>query len=504
MAHEPLEAVLSRLKKERDEADARYNEALTALDRALRPAAAIPSPAPGIDDHQVGALNDAWNILPAAPQAAGFKGKLAGVIWRVVAPYFQRQLTFNSLLVDHVNRSTAATREAYRAADAIVVALRDHVASLAEFQSRMMLLLQQVTAYVDTRDRESRGGALVLNESLSGLAENTAKRLESLAAREQRYDARTSSLTTAQEELRATVGVLQHGFMTLKRELENRFYEVPQGSAGVLQPSVPQDSATVPPASVPQGSVPQGSTPRGSRAGEQAFRGTLDSYKYVGFEDQFRGSRDVIKARLESYLPQFEGTTDVLDVGCGRGEFLDLLTARGIRARGIDLNHEMAEGCRARGLDVSEADAVSYLAGVPDGSLGGIFSAQVVEHLQPDYLLQFLELAGHKLRPGGRIVLETLNPACWVAFFESYIRDITHVWPLHPETLKYLVLASGFTRAAIEFRSPVPQQDRLQPVAVPAGADVLVNDLAEAFNGNVEKLNSRIFTYLDYAVIAER
>jgi SAM-dependent methyltransferase len=485
MAHEPLEAVLSRLKKERDEADARYNEALTALDRSLRPAASVPSPAPGIDDHQVAALNEAWNILPAPPQAAGLKGKLAGVIWRVVAPYFQRQLTFNSLLVDHINRSTNATRDAYRAADAIVVVLRDHLAGLAEFQSRMMLLLQQVTAYVDTRDRESRGGALVLNESLSGLAENMSKRLESLAAREQRYEARTQSIAAAHDDLRATLGVVQHGFMTLKRELESlRLVGQPAG-AGV------PDAATV--------------ESRGAAlASRQAFSGQLDSYKYVGFEDQFRGSRDVIKARLESYLPQFEGRTDVLDVGCGRGEFLDLLTARGIRARGIDLNHEMAEGCRARGLDVSEADAVGYLAALPDASLGGIFSAQVVEHLQPEYLLQFLELAGHKLRPGGRIVLETLNPACWVAFFESYIRDITHVWPLHPETLKYLVLASGFTRAAIEFRSPVPQQDRLQPVAVPAGADLLVSDLAEAFNGNVEKLNSRIFTYLDYAVIAER
>jgi O-antigen chain-terminating methyltransferase len=99
-------------------------------------------------------------------------------------------------------------------------------------------------------------------------------------------------------------------------------------------------------------------------------------------------------------------------------------------------------------------------------------------------------------------VLETLNPACWVAFFESYIRDITHVWPLHPETLKYLVVASGFTTATIEFRSPVPPQDRLQPIAVPAGADL--GELAEAFNANVEKLNARIFTYLDYAVIGDK
>jgi O-antigen chain-terminating methyltransferase len=194
----------------------------------------------------------------------------------------------------------------------------------------------------------------------------------------------------------------------------------------------------------------------------------------------------------------------VLDVGCGRGEFLDLLKSRGITARGIDLNHEMAEGCRARGLDVTEADAVGYLTGLPDASLGAIFSAQVVEHLEAAYLLRFLELAFLKLQPGGRLVLETLNPACWVAFFESYIRDITHVWPLHPETLKYLVVASGFTKASIEFRSPVPAQDRLQPVAAPLHAGAELGDLVEAFNANVEKLNSRMFTYLDYAVVGEK
>jgi SAM-dependent methyltransferase len=482
---EPLEAVLARLRTERDEADARYNEALTALDRALRPTVALPSPAPGIDDHQVAALNGAWNILPAPPQASGLKGRLTGFIWRVVGPYIQRQLTFNSLLVDHINRTASAQRGAYQAAEAVVTALREHLAGVAEFQSRLMLLLQQVTAYVDTKDRESGSGALVLNASISGLAENMAKRLESLAAREQRYEARTASITAAHDDLRSTLGIVQHGFMTLKRELETLRTTSPDAR-------IPNPDHRVP---SPESRVP---------ASEGAFAGQLDAYKYVGFEDQFRGSREVIRGRLESYLPLFDGHAEVLDVGCGRGEFLDLLAARGIAAKGIDLNHEMAEGCRARGLDVSEADAVTYLTALPDGSLGGLFSAQVVEHLEPPYLLQFLELAGHKLRPGGRLVLETLNPACWVAFFESYIRDITHVWPLHPETLKYLVVASGFTSAAIEFRSPVPQQDRLQPIAVPAGADLVVNELAEAFNGNVEKLNSRIFTFLDYAVVAER
>jgi SAM-dependent methyltransferase len=475
-SHEPLEAVLRRLKDERDAADTRYNEALTALDRTLRTPPPLPRPAAGVDDHQIAPLNDAWNILPAPPQASGVRGRLAGFIWRVVAPYLQRQLTFNSLLVDHVNRAAAAQREAHRAADAVVTALGDHAAANAEFQAKLMGYLQQITAYVDTKDRDAAGGALVLNASLSGLAENMAKRMESLAAREHRYEARAAALDAAQEEVRTTLGVVQQGFMTLKRVVESR-----------------QDAAPTGPAIGQLGPAPA----------VGAFAAALDAYKYVGFEDQFRGSQAVIRERLTSYLPLFDGTADVLDVGCGRGEFLDLLAARGITARGIDLNHEMAEGCRGRGLDVTEADAVGYLSTLPDASLGGIFAAQVVEHLEPGYLLRFLELAFHKLRPGGRLVLETLNPACWVAFFDSFIRDITHVWPLHPETLKYLVVASGFTKAAIEFRSPVPQQDRLQPIAV-AQADAALADLTEAFNGNVEKLNARLFTHLDYAVIGER
>jgi len=486
--HEPLEATLRRLKDERDEADARYNDALTALDGSVRPPVAIPQPAPSLDDHQLASLNQSWNTLPAEPQrGAGLRGRLTGFIWGVVGPYLQRQLTFNSQIVDHVNRNANAQREAHRSAEAAVAALRDHVAVLAEFQARLMQYLQQITAYVDTKDRDAAGGSLVLNASLSGLAENIAKHAESMAARERRYDNRAAALSAAHDELRGMVGVAQQALITLKREVERLSTPaaVQSGGDSTHDRRIPHPGSRIP-------------------AEPPAFAPSLDAYKYVGFEDQFRGSRDAIRARLESYLPLFEGKSDVLDVGCGRGEFLDLMKSHGIAARGIDLNHEMAEVCRTRGLDVTEADAVGYLAGLPDASLGAIFSAQVVEHLQPGYLLRFLELAFVKLRPGGRLVLETLNPACWVAFFDSYIRDITHVWPLHPDTLKYLVIASGFTTAAVEFRSPVPQQDRLQPIALPSGSDTRLADLTEAFNANVEKLNSRMFTYLDYAMVADR
>ena len=89
---------------------------------------------------------------------------------------------------------------------------------------------------------------------------------------------------------------------------------------------------------------------------------------------------------------------------------------------------------------------LSYLLAQPDGSIGGLFAAQVVEHLEPDYLMRFLEAAYHKLRPGSKIVLETINAACWFAFFSSYIRDVTHVRPLHPDTLRYLVGPAAFRK----------------------------------------------------------
>jgi O-antigen chain-terminating methyltransferase len=469
--HEPLDATLLRLKRERDEADRRYNDALTALDRVVVRPPTLPHPPPVYDEHQVTPLNQTCDVLVAPAAAGGLKGRLAAFVWRIVAPTLQKQAAFNSVVVDHVNRNVAVHRATHDVFAGLSAAVQGHVEDLLAFRARLMLYLQQITPFVDTKDRDVGGTSLVVNAGVNALADELAKRQESMAARERRFEARVSALTAAHDELRALVGVSQQAALSVKRELERL-------TANAQLPT-------------PDSQLP---TPKANGA----FAPALDAYKYVGFEDQFRGSREVIRQRLESYLPYFQGASDVLDVGCGRGEFLELLNARGVSARGLDLNHEMVEVCRARGLNVVEADVVTFLDGVADASLGGLFAAQVVEHLQPGYLLSFLELAHHKLRPGAPIVLETLNPACWLAFFESFIRDITHVWPLHPETLRYLVLASGFTSARIEYRSPVPPQDKLQPAA---GADASSADLVEAFNANVEKLNARMFTFLDYAIV---
>lgn len=469
---EPLERTLERLARERDDADRRYNEALTTLDASVMQPPELPHPPPPYDEEQLPALNQSWDV--AAPSQGGWKRRLAGIVWRIVAPSLRRQAAFNSRLVDHLNRNAAAHREAARAIQSTLALVRDQASALTAFQTHLIQYLQQITAYIDTRDRRTAADALIVNAAVNGVADDAARRWESLRTREQRFDANVAALSAAHEELRTMAAVSQQASLTMKRELER----LTQAGA---------------PVAAPVGAA--------GDAAARAFSPALDAYKYVGFEDQFRGSQDVIRQRLESYLPYFDGASDVLDVGCGRGEFLDLLRSRGMSARGLDLNHEMVEVCRARGLDVAEGDVVSHLESLPDESVGGLFAAQVVEHLQPGYLLRFLELARHKLRPGAPLVLETLNPACWVAFFDSFIRDITHVWPLHPDTLRYLVLASGFSAARVEYRSPVGAEDRLQTIA---STDESVEELVDVFNRNVAKLNARMFTYLDYAVVGRR
>ena len=231
--------------------------------------------------------------------------------------------------------------------------------------------------------------------------------------------------------------------------------------------------------------------------------------QYVGFEDRFRGSEEAIRARLVDYVPYFAGQSNVLDVGCGRGEFLALLREGGISAKGLDLNPEMIEVCRSRGLEATTADAHGYLQGLPDESLGGLIAVQVVEHLQPAYLTAMLGQAFDKLRPGARIVLETINPSCWVAFFESFIRDLTHVKPLHPDTLQYLLQANGFTNVEIVYRAPIAPEGRLRKVAPrpehfgDAAPDQLT-ELVSSFNSNVDRLNDRMFSYQDFAAIATK
>jgi SAM-dependent methyltransferase len=321
---------------------------------------------------------------------------------------------------------------------------------------------------------EASAKALDWTESrVEGALDELRRYQQSLMARDRRNEGALTALVASHEELRASVGGLHQATQHLKREIE-RLSD--RGiSASAVTTGVPTDSTPM-------------------------ALDSLDSHTYVGFEDQFRGSSDDIQRRVSEYLPYFEGTSDVLDIGCGRGEFLVLLREHRIAARGIDVNSAMVDCCRQQGLEATDADALTYLRAQPDGSLGGLFAAQVIEHLEPRYLTALLGVAFDKLRPGAPIVLETINPACWFAFFESYIRDITHVRPLHPDTLKYLLIASGFQHVDIRYRAPYPEHDKLQPIA----PNVAIGGAVDTLNANVERINRLLFTWLDYAAIGRR
>ena len=415
-----------------------------------------PSPIPPPDRHQLERLNRLYQIIDA-PAAGGLTSRLASTARRLLGRVLSRQQEFNAALVDHINRDAAVGVEA-------------HEASLKT--------IEWISVVTDRWDEIHR-------------------HTESLLARERRNDTSVAALAAQHDELRSAVGVLQQAAQNLKREVARL------GASGISNPKsqIPNPKANTAPGNAAQ-------TAPGNQFDD------LDSHKYVGFEDQFRGSPEEIGRRLAEYLPIFLGigdqgsgtrASDVLDVGCGRGEFLALLREEGVNARGIDVNPAMVEVCRSQGLDAVTGDALAYLRALPDGSLGGLFAAQVVEHLEPRYLTQLLDAAFDKLRPGVPIVLETINPACWFAFFESYIRDLTHVRPVHPDTLKYLLIATGFQRVEIRYRAPYPESDKLQQVGAASRQRAAgFENLVDTVNENVEKINRLLFTYLDYAAIGRR
>jgi O-antigen chain-terminating methyltransferase len=319
-------------------------------------------------------------------------------------------------------------------------------------------------------------------------------RLRDLAAALVRYmqrllpvvDARdrvSSALATARAELileafdrrQEALGRRLEGLLALRDRLEALSAET-----GALRTSL---AAAAPPPAV-------------ARAAQLA----AEDSAYVAFEARFRGTREELRERLSSYVPSFAGLAPVADLGCGRGEFLELLREAGIAGCGVDGNAGFVQECRARGLDVVHGDLLDFLRARGAAALGGVFAAQVAEHLPPAVLQAALREAHRALRPGGLLVIETVNPRSVVGFLEVYNRDLTHERPLHPETLSFLAAACGFSDVRVELRTPVDPAARLQPVP----PDGLPPRTAEALNENIARLNALLYGPQEYALLARR
>lgn len=169
------------------------------------------------------------------------------------------------------------------------------------------------------------------------------------------------------------------------------------------------------------------------------------------YADVFRGNEDVIRQRQEHYAALLSDADAVVDLGCGRGEFLDLLSAGGIPATGVELSAEMVEHCRVKGHEVEQADALDYLRRQADHSVPAAFAAQLVEHLSAEDLRELLEQLVAKLEPGGTAILETVNPHAPAAM-KAFWTDPTHHHPLFPEVLLAFARFAGFASGEVIFR----------------------------------------------------
>jgi SAM-dependent methyltransferase len=250
-------------------------------------------------------------------------------------------------------------------------------------------------------------------------------------------------------ELATTLGALQQAMHVQRREVE---------FSGERMDDIARDVAEAVRSSRELRSIPYMSDAAAFESKDEAGRPALGygpseksgAIGYVGFENLFRGSEELIRGRQRIYVAMLDGHGPVVDLGSGRGEMLDLLREAGTVARGVDLDESMVDHARAKGHDVVLADALEYLAGQPDRTIGAIFTAQFVEHLPYRQLLELIRDARRVLRDGGLLVMETVNPYS-IAAFRTFWTDLTHQSPIFPEVLLALTRDSGFPEARVIF-----------------------------------------------------
>jgi 2-polyprenyl-3-methyl-5-hydroxy-6-metoxy-1,4-benzoquinol methylase len=232
---------------------------------------------------------------------------------------------------------------------------------------------------------------------------------------------------------------------------------------------------------------------------EEAWR----DQSYLELEDRFRGTREEISNRAQAYLGYLEGKGPVLDLGCGRGEMLTVLKGHGLSARGIDQSEEMVTHCRNLGLTADRIDLFGALEQAQEGSLGGVLSLHVIEHLAPTDLDRLVRLAWRALEPNGTLILETPNPLSLVVAARNFWLDPTHRRPVHPATLMLLFEQAGFDPVERLDLRPFDEEDRLPEIDLSGLSDEM-KPVADHVNRLRDQLDELLYGYQDYAMIGTK
>lgn len=221
-----------------------------------------------------------------------------------------------------------------------------------------------------------------------------------------------------------------------------------------------------------------------------------DAIDYFDFENHFRGSREVIKERQRQYLRYFSGCKSVVDIGCGRGEFLELLKESDIGATGVDTYDEFVEYCRMHDLSAVCDDGSHYLKMID--STDGIFVGQVVEHLKEYQIVDLCKTAFEKMQNGSYLIIETPNPTSLAIYTHAFYVDPSHVKPVHPLTMEYFLQKAGFKDIQIIYTD----SSKLDMNIPEIHGDGIEN--LDAFNGVMKTVSSMLFGSQDYAIIARK
>jgi O-antigen chain-terminating methyltransferase len=327
-----------------------------------------------------------------------------------------------------------------------------------------------------------------MNESIDHINERLLEYPISHISRDEFEEIRKKT-ETALEKLNQTAKTLNDGFDELSRETE-------QSELNILR--FIKNSGSRAEANK-QTAVDDSKQSRGeSKAESSAQKTVYQGIDYFVFENHFRGSRKCIRKAMEQYIPYFAGRTQIIDLGCGRGEFLELLKQNQIEATGVDIYREFVDYCQMKGLSALTDDAVAYVSNLPDDSVGGLFASQLAEHLETDRLVSLCGAAYQKLQPGCCFILETPNPTSLAIYTNGFYVDPTHVKPVHPKTLEYFLRQAGFKHTETLFTENSKPDYRL-----PLLDGEHIGNLSE-FNDGVNALSDILFGSQDYAVIARK
>lgn len=373
--------------------------------------------------------------------------------------YFQKLVEdINRLAGIQEQRSLALSERIERRAQA-----------LSEQVQRQALELETRTHALDEK---LEAGAQALGEQLKSEAEQLRTEAAAQAvAQAAQFKTEAEQLRTDAERLREQAGQLAQRLQSTRTELMSQ----ERRSLLLLEEA----------RRLSLGSVEQQQYPQAMAEEEQHF---LDAF-YTSFEEHFRGSREEIMKRLEVYLPVLNRasiTTDILDIGCGRGEWLEVLKNAGLEGRGIDTNRVQVEWCQGRGLEVANDDAITYLRSLPDASLSAVTGFHIIEHLEFESLLALLYEIIRVLKPGGLIIFETPNPENVSVANHNFYVDPTHRHPLPIPMMRFLFESRGLDRIEII---------KLHPSETPR---------VEGQADLVQRFNEYFYGPMDYAIIGRK